>query len=254
MCSLRQLPMAKNHNFGQILTFWGLLYQPPFTDYSQIWCATADPRRTLTCQILSRSVYSVALWRRKTPIFAGFWTSAFSGVAIWQQSEKVEHGCTTTNLRISNGIIIVSVLQRLHGEIKRIISDVQKRDEQIDRQTDRQKKLNVFGGCWPSCSFWCILLSVCTFWLAFDHSCLVNFLFINSYIPATYTWTLSYHRLLSCHPHNTHQAEDANLHSTSVQRMQLHQFISIKCVALVLLSDNSNGTTTTSFILNRRTL
>jgi len=25
------------------------------------------------------------------------------------------------------------------------ISDVQKRDEQTDRQTDRQKKLNVFG-------------------------------------------------------------------------------------------------------------
>ena len=43
---------------------------------------------------------------KKTPIFAvfaGFWTSVFCGVASWQQSEKVEHGCTTTNLPLSNG-------------------------------------------------------------------------------------------------------------------------------------------------------
>ena len=40
----------------------------------------------------------------------------------------------------TNGIKIVSVLQRLHGEIGRTISDVQKRDEQTDRQTDRQTK------------------------------------------------------------------------------------------------------------------
>jgi len=66
---------------------------------------------------------------RKTQIFAGFWTSAFSGVANWQQSEKVEHVCTTTNLPLSNGVKIVSLPQRLHGEIGRTISDVQKPDE-----------------------------------------------------------------------------------------------------------------------------
>jgi len=84
---------------------------------------------------------------KKKPNFAVFWTSAFSGVANWQQSEKVGHGCTATNLPLSNGIKIVSVLQRLHGEIRRIISHVQKRDGQTDKQTDRQtdKKLNVFG-------------------------------------------------------------------------------------------------------------
>jgi len=36
---------------------------PPFTDEGQIWCAIADPRYTFTCEILSRSVYSVVLWR-----------------------------------------------------------------------------------------------------------------------------------------------------------------------------------------------
>ena len=87
---------------------------------------------------------SIALFCRpllaKTPNFAGFWTSAFSGVANWQQSDKVEHGCcTTTNLLLSNGIKIVSVLQRLHGEIGRTISGVRKRDEQTNRQTNRQK-------------------------------------------------------------------------------------------------------------------
>ena len=147
MRSLCRLPVAKNHNFWQIWAFWGAhvgCTDPLLrTDEGQIWCATADPRSTLTCEISSRSVHSVVLWRRKPPLFAVFWTSAFSVVTNWRQSDKVEHGCTTTNLPLSNGIKIVSVLQRLHVEIWRTISDVQKRDEhtneQTDRQTDKQK-------------------------------------------------------------------------------------------------------------------
>jgi len=91
----------------------------------------------LTCQISSRSVYFVALCWRKPPIFAVFWTSAFSGIANWQLSEKVEDIWTTTNLSLSNGI----VLQCHRGEIGLTNSDVQKRVG----QTNRQKKLNVFG-------------------------------------------------------------------------------------------------------------
>jgi len=105
---------------------------------------------SLTCQISSRLVYSVTLCWRKTTIFEGFCTSAFSGVANWQQSEKVEHRCTTTNLPLSNGIKIVSVFQCLHGEIKRTISDVQKHDEQTDRQTDKQAGLLLRLDCAPS--------------------------------------------------------------------------------------------------------
>ena len=75
------------------------------------------------------------------PIFAIFWTSAFSVVAKWQQYDKVEHECTTTNLPLPNGIKIVSVRQRLHGEIRRTISDVQKRDEQTDKQKKTQRFL-----------------------------------------------------------------------------------------------------------------
>jgi len=103
-----------------------------------------DPRCTLTCQISSGSLYSVALCWRKTPTVAVFWTSAFSVVDNWQQSDKVEHGCKTTNLPLSNGIKIVSVFQRLHGEIGRTNSDVQKGDGQKrdgqkrDGQTDKK--------------------------------------------------------------------------------------------------------------------
>ena len=49
------------------------------------------------------------------------------GIAIWQQSVKFGHGCTSTNLPLYNGIKIVSVLQRLHGEIVRRMSVVQER-------------------------------------------------------------------------------------------------------------------------------
>jgi len=92
-----------------------------------------------TFQISYRLVYSDALWRRKKNNVCRFLTSAFSDVDSWQQSEKVEHECTTTNFPLSNGIKIVSVFQLLHVEIERTNSNVQKRDEQTN------KKFNVFG-------------------------------------------------------------------------------------------------------------
>ena len=126
-----------------------------------MWCAIAESWCTLTCQISARSVYSVAFCWRKTPISAVFWTCAFSVVASCQPPDKVEHECTTTNLPLSNCIRfsvfadtarvtsvriisiiiikIVSVLQRLHGEIGRTFSDVQKRDGQTDKRTKTQR-------------------------------------------------------------------------------------------------------------------
>jgi len=123
MCSLCRLPVAKNHNFGQILTLSGHLYRPPFTDEGQIWCPIADHGVLSSAKFrLDRFILSSCGFG--TPILAVFWTSAFSGVANWQQSEKDEHGYTTTNLPLFNGIKIVSVLARLHGEIGRTIFDV----------------------------------------------------------------------------------------------------------------------------------
>jgi len=76
------------------------------------------------------------LLAKPPPIFADFGTSTFSGVANWQQSAKVEHGCTTTSLPLSNGIKIVYIFHRLRGEIERRISDVQKHYGHTNRQTD----------------------------------------------------------------------------------------------------------------------
>jgi len=72
------------------------------------------------------------------PQFFPFLDFSISDAANWHQSQKVEHGCRTTNLPLSNGIKIVSVLQRLHGEIGRTNSDVQMRDGQTDKQTDKK--------------------------------------------------------------------------------------------------------------------
>jgi len=116
----------KRNNFGQILTFEGFLYLPPFTDESKIWCARAYLWSMLTCRISSQSVYSA-----KNANFTILSTSAFCGVASWRLSEKVEYGCTTTNLPWSNGIQIISV--SLHGEIMCTNSGVQKHDWQTDK-------------------------------------------------------------------------------------------------------------------------
>ena len=71
------------------------------------------------------------------PLFAIFGLRHLVLSPIGNSFEKVEHGCTTTNLPLSNGIKIVSVLRRLHGEIGRTNFDVQKRDGQTDKKTQR---------------------------------------------------------------------------------------------------------------------
>jgi len=69
MCSLRRrLPVAKSHNFWQILSFFvggGLLYRLP-----NVVCYSI-PAVYAYVPNLSQSVYSVALWRRK-PQFLPF--------------------------------------------------------------------------------------------------------------------------------------------------------------------------------------
>jgi len=92
MCSLCWPPVAKNHNFWQILTFLGAPVPNPFYWLGPNLVSYSRPPVYVYLQNFVSMVYSVVPWLRKTPIFAVFWTSAFSGVAHWQQSEKVEHG------------------------------------------------------------------------------------------------------------------------------------------------------------------
>ena len=89
-----------------------------------------------TVYVYLRNFVSIGLFCRavaaENPNFCRFWTSAFSGVAIWQQLNTVHNYRPSPIQRYQ----IVSILPRLHGEIGRTMSDVQKRDEQ---QTDKQK-------------------------------------------------------------------------------------------------------------------
>jgi len=148
MCSLCRRPVARSHNFGQILTFWGFPYQPPYTDEGQIWYAIADPRSTFTCEISSRSVYSVVLWRRKTPIFAVFGLRHLVMSPIGINLRKLSTGAqpqtfpyptASKSFLYSNAFMAKSGAKELWRS----------KAWRTDRQTD--KKLNVFdhpGGGW----------------------------------------------------------------------------------------------------------
>jgi len=121
------LASAAQNNFGQILTFGGScteLLLPMRAEFGALE-QTQDLRLTAKFH-LDRFILSPSFDEK--PNFAVFWNSAFCGVASWRQPEEVEHRCTATNLPLSNGIEIVSILQRLHGEIGRTNSDFHKRD------------------------------------------------------------------------------------------------------------------------------
>ena len=131
MCSLCRLPVAKNYNFGQIFGSCIDALLPMTATFGLL--QQTNGLRLLAKFRLDRFILSSS-GGEKPPIFAIFWTLAFSGVTNWQQSDKVEHVCTTTNLPLSNGIKIVSVLERLYGKIRCTISDIQKCDGQTAKK------------------------------------------------------------------------------------------------------------------------
>jgi len=147
MCSLGRLPVAKNYNFRQIVTFWELLHRPHFTDEGQIWCPIADPWYTFTCEISSRSVYSVVLWLRKTPIlpFFGLWHLVVS--PIGSSLRKLNTGAQLQAFRyptVSKSFLYSNAFMAKSGAQSLTFKSVTNRQtKQINRQTN--KKLNVFG-------------------------------------------------------------------------------------------------------------
>ena len=142
MCPLCRLPVAKN-NLGQFLIFGGLLYRPPFTDEGQIWCCIAGQRCTFTCEISSRSVYSVVLWRRKTQILPFFGLRhlvvspigiSFRKFSMVAQLRTFPYPTASKSFLYSNAYMAKSGAQTL--TFKSV----------TDRQRDKQTKiLNVFG-------------------------------------------------------------------------------------------------------------
>ena len=140
MCSLSRLPVAKDHN-GQILTFIGLLYQAPFTDDSQIWCAIAGSRCTLMCQVSSGSFYSVALWRRNTPIFAIFWIRHLVVSPIGSSLKKLNTGAQLQTFpypTVSKSFLYSNAFMAKSGAQSLTFKGIT--DRQTDNgQTNRQK-------------------------------------------------------------------------------------------------------------------
>ena len=85
-------------------------------------------------------VYSVALCWRKTAIFTIFWTSAFSVVANWQQSDKVEHCAqlqTFAYPTASKSFLYSNAFMAKSGAQSLTFKNVT--NKQTDKQTNRQK-------------------------------------------------------------------------------------------------------------------
>jgi len=149
MCSLCRPPVAKNHNFGQILAFWGLLYRPSFTDECQIWCAIADPRSTFTCEI---NFVSIGLFCRpvaaKNPNFAVFCRFfrlrhlVMSPIVI--NLRKLSTGAQLQTFpypTASKSFLYTKALMAKSGAQSLTFKSVT--NKQTNKQTN--KKLNVFG-------------------------------------------------------------------------------------------------------------
>jgi len=194
MCSLCRLPVAKNHNFGHILTFggsrtdprlpmrvkfgvleqiqalhlhakfhlnvfnvsasgvqkpqfwanfdfWGVLYRPPSTAEGPIWCAIADPRYTLTCQISSRSIYSVALCWWKPPFLPFFGLRHLVVSPIGSSLKKLNTGAqprTFAYPTVSKSFLYPNAFMAKSGAQSLTFKSV------TDRQTDKQTKNSTF--------------------------------------------------------------------------------------------------------------
>ena len=141
--------MAKTTLLGRFWHFWGLLYRPPFTDDGQIWCAIADPMSTFTCEISSRSVYSVVLWRRKPqflPFLPLFGLRHLVMFPFGMNLRKLSTGAELQTFpypTASKSFLCSNAFMAKSGAQSLTFNSVT--DKQTDRQTDRQKKLNVFG-------------------------------------------------------------------------------------------------------------
>ena len=121
---------GQTHNFGQILTFWGLLCQPPFTDESQIWCAVADERCTrLRAKFrLGRFILLLSGGEKVgKPQFLPFFGLRYLVVSpVGSSLGKLNTDAQLQTFPYPTASKSFLYPQRLHGEIGRTISDVQK--------------------------------------------------------------------------------------------------------------------------------
>jgi len=114
---------------------WWCDISTPFTNKGQIWCDRADQ-----CEISSQSVYSVALWQRKPPNFVVFGLWHFVVVPVGDTMRKVNMDAQLQTFcypTVSKSFLYSNVFMAKSGALT--FKSV------MDRQTDKRKKLNVFG-------------------------------------------------------------------------------------------------------------
>ena len=115
----------------------------PFTDEGQIWCATTDPRYTLTCQISSRSVYSVALCSRKTQFLPFFGLRHLVVSPIGSSLRKLNTGAQPQTFpypKLSKSFLYSICFMAKSGAQTLTFKSV------TDRQTAKNKRFGRSGG------------------------------------------------------------------------------------------------------------
>jgi len=97
----------------------------------------------LTCQILSRSVYSVTLWRRKTPFLRYFWLRHSVVSTSISNLRKLSTGTQLQTFpypMVSKSFLYSNAVMAKSGTCTLTFKSM------MDRQTEKKtKKLNVFG-------------------------------------------------------------------------------------------------------------
>ena len=136
---------------GQKPQFWtnsdilgGSCIDPLLPMRAKFFCAIADPRSTRTCQISSRSVYSVVLWRRTPPNFChilpyfGLRHSVMSPVG--SSLKKLNTGAQLQTFHyttVTKSFLYSNAFMAKPGEQSLTFKSAT--DRQTNRQTDRQK-------------------------------------------------------------------------------------------------------------------
>ena len=139
MCSLCRLPVAKNHDLGQLLAFWGLLYRPLLPIRVKFGALEQTHGICLHTKFRIEWVYTVALCMAKNPNFV---VSPVGG-----NMRKMNTGAQLTTFpypTVSKSFLSSSAFMAKSRAESLMLKSVT--DRQTDSQRNRQtKKLNVFG-------------------------------------------------------------------------------------------------------------
>jgi len=152
MCSLCRLPVAKNHNFGQILAFLGAPVSTPFYQWGPNLVCYSRP----TVYVYLRNSVSIGLFCRPVAAndpnfchflpFFGLQHLVMSPLGINLRKLSMGAQLRTFPYPTASKSFLYSKAFMANRAHKLWRPKAWRTDRQTDRQTDKQtKKLNVFG-------------------------------------------------------------------------------------------------------------